>query len=329
MNSAVKVTDGVRRTQVISAEVHHVKAGDMLFPTFAAGKDCKEIWQVLWTTKTGMLPERHSLMIFHSEEAAASFVRKHQPGTYLEDQWPGGDEARRKAIRTMIDERLPIDGAGNAGDEESPLAFDVLREAGVLTADGYQISPDVLSYLGKRRVSSLKRRFGENWSAAAEYEYCFAHFDRSSPAYVAALFRYHYYITDDDFAAGYHWRDLECLVHGVESAALATVTSRKAAGEKGGVRSSSDRSARRKDLVGKMEEIAARSPDLIKLGADALAEVAGDACVEKNPRLWSQGRRQVKEYLGEISRGEAGQDLKARYAALFARPVVVPFAKTA
>jgi hypothetical protein len=64
-----------------------------------------------------------------------------------------------------------------------------------------------LDVQGNLADSITKTTFGDNWSAPAEYEYCFAHFDSSSPAYVAALSRFHYYVTGKDLAAGYYWRD--------------------------------------------------------------------------------------------------------------------------
>ena len=269
------------------------------------------------------------MTILHSEQDASDFLAPSCAwDLHLETNWLRTDPAVRKWIREMIDASVIVD-AGRGGDSDSPLAFDVLLEAGVLEP-GYQISRRALEFLGRRRIASLKRRFEENWSVAAEYEYCFLNFPRSSPAYVAAVYRYHYYITGNDFAAGYLWRDLECLVHGVETAAIATILMRQKAGEKGRARSTAARAARRAALIDTMEEVAKRNPDMVRVGAAAFAQLAVNACSEADPGLWSQGRGQVDEYLGEISRGEAGADLQTRYAAIFGiSPTVVPFKKTA
>lgn len=86
-----------------------------------------------------------------------------------------------------------------------------------------------------------------------------------------------------------------------------------AAGEK----SRKLREERRAALFEKMELIAARSPDVVKFGADAVAKLALDECIQDNAAIWSQGRGQVSEYLGEIRRCEAGQDIQKRYQPLF------------
>lgn len=86
-----------------------------------------------------------------------------------------------------------------------------------------------------------------------------------------------------------------------------------AAGEK----SRKSREARRATLFRKMEALAARNPDMVKLSENIIANLALKDCIEEDAAMWRQGPGQVNEYLGEIRRGEAGQDMQKRYQALF------------
>jgi len=244
-----------------------------------------------------------------------TYVDKYSVGTEIPDNaWVGHEAARHKAFREMID-RGKAPGAGHAGDADSPLAFDVLDDAGITKGAG--VSQKVRDFLGRQRLGYLKNRFGENWRTAAAYEYCWLNLDSSSPAYVAAAYQFHWYITGDDFAAGYLWRDLECLVHGVESAAVKSFEMRKKAGASGSKKSAKAREARRCSLMRSMEQVAERNPDVVKLGAKIVADLALTSCINDEPVLWAQGQGQVDEYLGEMRRGEAGEDLQSRFFAMF------------
>jgi len=81
------------------------------------------------------------------------------------------------------------------------------------------------------------------------------------------------------------------------------------------------RENRRADLLDKMEAIAKRSPDIVRLGPETVAKLAIEDCIKGDPALWSVGRGQVSEYLGEMRRGgapgEADAAMKVRYEALF------------
>lgn len=312
-------TQPVRKTVVTKVHINHVKADDQFFPSWAfpEGEKPEEIWWVWLTTRSGLLPERISHRLCHSEVEAQSCVSRHPVGSELSHDvgWPGFEDKRHQYIRDMVDSGEAL-GVGNAGDRESPLAFDVLDKAGV-TEFYSGLSPAARNYLGKRRIGELKARFGENWTSAAAFEYCSLTLSPSSPAYVAAAYQFHYYITHDDFTAGYLWRDLECLVHGVESAAIKSLEMRRKAGAKGSAKSAASRAARRNALIAAMESTAKRNPDIAKLGPKAMAELALPVCIENNPSIWSQGRGQVEEYLGEIRRGEAGDELQARYLVIF------------
>ena len=66
-----------------------------------------------------------------------------------------------------------------------------------------------------------------------------------------------------------------------------------------------------------MEMVARRNPDVVKLGPSAVATLALSESEVAEPALWTQGKGQVDEYLGEIRRGEAGQEMRDRFLTLF------------
>lgn len=84
-----------------------------------------------------------------------------------------------------------------------------------------------------------------------------------------------------------------------------------------GAKSAGKRLERINALMGVMETLVAESPRIVRIGAGNLAQMACEDATQANPALWSQGAGQIEEYLGIIRRGEAGEDLKARYFALF------------
>ncbi len=85
----------------------------------------------------------------------------------------------------------------------------------------------------------------------------------------------------------------------------------------GGKASTEKRMKRMTSLVDCIERLAADNPAVVKFGPQQVARVACEEAVANDPALWSQGAGQVEEYLGQIRRGEAGDELKARYFALF------------
>ena len=139
----------------------------------------------------------------------------------------------------------------------------------------------------------------------------------SEAAYVAAAYQYHFYITNDDFSAGYLWRDLEVLVCGVEAAAQSLSDMRKKASDAGGKRSAKARELRRADLMDELERVAERNPEISALGPELVSRVALKNCISRNLSIWRQGKGQIEEYLGELRRGEAGPEMQSRFLALF------------
>jgi hypothetical protein len=310
----------IRKTVVREADVVRIEPKDgLLSKRELEGKTPTTFWQVLLRIQEGMLPPRLHVESFHSESEAKELVDQHPIGREV-------NLSQRTFIRSTSENKekfFALMDTGwlgrprNAGEEESPLAFNDLDESGLTKGLGGKPAPGVLTALGEKRLEELKNKHGDNWNVAAVFEYCFLHLPESSPAYVAAAYQFHYYVTQDLFSAGYYWRDLECLAHGVETAAIATRDMRQKASKASGEKSSSARIARRTALLDAMEAVAERNPDVLKLGAKPLANLALARSMDENPSLWSQGKGQIEEYLGEIRRGEAGDNMRARYHSLF------------
>ncbi|AUQ51093.1 hypothetical protein PhaeoP83_02844 [Phaeobacter inhibens] len=312
--------EATRRTIVTKTMVFHQTPDDEFFPNFifSEGEKHRDTWCVSVYGREGMRPEELlSSVFFLSQAEAQRMVDAYPVGSEVDPlekySWLGKEAKRREFFENLLDEGV-APGVNNAGDEESPLAFNTLDAAGI--TNGFRTSRAVLDFLGKQRVGILKAKHSENWGVAAVFEYCILNLPHSSPAYIAAAYQFHWYITGDEFKAGYLWRDLECVVSGAEQEALKAIEMRKRAGEKGRQSSAKARSKRIASLLAGMETMAKKNPDIIKLGPTCLAALGLDEAIEADPKLWSQGRGQVEEYIGEMKRGEAGQDIQARYLAL-------------
>lgn len=87
----------------------------------------------------------------------------------------------------------------------------------------------------------------------------------------------------------------------------------KSAGEK----SANMRHDRMRTLLSCMEKLAADNPALLRMGAVTLAKLACEDATAQDPILWAQGGGQLDEYIGQIRRGEAGEDMQSRYLSIF------------
>ena len=276
------------------------------------GEEPTESWDVLISTRCGLMPKHYAAVRFQNKEDAERFAALHTTGSEIPDTL---DESLHGDLRQFIDD--PESGRFCRGDLLSSLAWQVLNDAAISDQHGQTISHDVSEFLGTTRLNALMKRFGENWQAAAEYEYCLLNLPHWSPAHLAAAYNYHYFITHDDFSAGYLLRDLEILVHGVEAEAVNAIEMRRKAGEAGSKQSAGARVKRMAALIDAMEAVVRRNPDVAKLGPDTVARLAIEKCAEAAPTLWGQGKKQLAQYLGEIRRGEAGKEMQDRYFALF------------
>jgi hypothetical protein len=291
--------------------------GDALYPAhlLKEGQPQKDIW-LLWTTlRSGLTPPSTIWRVCESEIEAHEFMRKHPVGSVILEV-SAQHSVWHDWVRDVIDTGFPIGIA--AGDGDSPLAFDTLTDAGIYEQRyGNKLSKEIIDFLGEIRISELRDRFLDKWEIAAAFEYCFSNLPHSSAAYVAAHYQYHYYITMDDFSAGYIWRDLEILTDGVETLAVKAIETRQKAGQAGSVKSAEARGARRAALLVEMEGLVRRNPDIVPIGDEQIAKLAVTKAKEANPALWRQGQGQVSEYIGELRRGEAGPEMQGRYQALF------------
>lgn len=311
----------VRKTIVTGINIAHMKPGDPFYPDFSVPENetPEEIWWVSIRVRSGLLPESSLFWICSTQDEALELQQQHPVGAEIDtknkDPWLGMTDKKHAFLLQMMELGLSPVGA-NAGDEASPLAFDTLDAAGI--TDGFNLNPAVLDFLGKQRIGELKSKHGENWNVAAAYQYCLLNLPHSSPAYIAAAYQFHWYISGDEFKAGYLWRDLECVAMGVESEAIKAVEMRKKAGEKGSERSARARKRRIEALMSALEKVAERNPDIAAiLGPKSLLAIAIPEAAEADPSLWTQGQGQAEEYLGEVRRGEAGKGLQSRYQRLF------------
>ena len=84
-----------------------------------------------------------------------------------------------------------------------------------------------------------------------------------------------------------------------------------------GAKSSESRRRRVLSLLTCMEKLVRDNPALGRFPPNEVAEVARNDAVTSDPQLWGQGANQYLDYLGEIRRGEAGEDLKTRFETMF------------
>lgn len=306
-----------RTTVIENVDVQYIKQGEPFFPPahlLHGHEDAPEVWKVFLSTRTGLQPPSVSILFFIDQAELDTFLQNNKIGQELAGNI-GMERFNQEFVQKFVspDTEFGI----SAGDQENPLAFEVLGDAGIYTHRYGTLSEEVEESLGNDRLNELKASFGDNWTVAAVFEYCFTHLPHSSPAFVAASYQFHHYITEDDFSAGYHWRDLEVLVYGVEQTAQKSIDRSKKAGLSGSKKSADARNLRRASIIDAMEKVCHRNPDIANLGEAPLTELALREAIHTNASLWSQGKGQVQEYLGEIRRGEAGTDLQVRYVALF------------
>lgn len=311
--------EGVRKTVVSGIRITQIETKRPL----NSSNSEQPGWRVDVDTKTGMFPIVACALSrdFRSKGDAEGFAARFDVGSEVDDQsefdqaYPFGEMYSREQFEAHFERGL-LERPWKVKGGHDHMATDILREAGVVDASG--VTMIATETLGLDRVERLKTLFEENWATAAIFEFCWYNLPHSSPAYLAAAYQYHRYLTGDDFSAGYLWREIEYIASGVEAEANKTLLMRKNAGEKGRQSSSSARKRRIAALMKALEAAARSNPDVRKrLGESALVAIALKDAIQVDPKLWSQGQGQAEEYLGEIRRGEAGNELKLRYDRLF------------
>lgn len=310
------LTEATRKYIVKGARIRKEARGSIGFPkgAFEEGREPSEVWRVYLDVQEGLLPQESILTYFLSEEEAKAYTKKHPIGSIFTYSFTS-EFIEKMDFEKWVDLGwFPI----KAGGPNSFTVFDTLKSSGITDEAGINTSQHIIDALGTERVKALIEIYGENWQVVARYQYCVNALPHSSPAYIAAAHDFCYFILEDDFKAGYLLRDLEVLLNGVEVTAVQAIEMRQKAGRSGSRKSSQAREKRRSMLFERMVELASRNADIAQLlGAEGVARLALQQCIEEDAIAWKQGPGQVSEYLGEIRRGEAGTELQQRYQQIF------------
>lgn len=251
----------------------------------------QELWKVWVGIKVGLDRQDFFARIFSCEDDANSFVSANPIGTELvrdDDPWPLDfmelfkDDLSRSSL---------LFSAG--GDPNLGIIYECLYSAGVIYKHNFKITKEVLYWAGQDRVAWAKEREPENWECVIELEYCTYHFLTSSLAYMAAQFHFNYYVTQDDYSAGYLMREIEMILGGAESIAEKTLTARRSAGAAGGLASQSAKNSRLAMFMNEVENLG----DLVgRISEQSIVDQAFQNAIERDPALWRQGRGQQAEY---------------------------------
>lgn len=153
-------------------------------------------WEVCLGFQCGLKSERFYGEFFHSEELARRIAACFRVGADIgEMNLSLVEESLRKTIARIVN-TIRFDAPFHVNPETGEwMAREVLKRAGI--SDGISVSSEVVNYLGEPWVQAIKQHFGKNWEIAAGYQYCELALDRSSLAYIAAAFRYCYFIGNE------------------------------------------------------------------------------------------------------------------------------------
>lgn len=305
-----------RKKTVVDIQSKHVRRGDVDFPEDEArriGENVEELWLISTTTRTGLAHIEDESFVVWEKELAERLIKQYKISSeVIHVNLPR--EQRHAIIREALSQdfktRFRVKGSGEA------LARQVLFDDGLLINGHGAPSEEVTTFLSAARIEKLQSLFGKDWQTVAAFEFTSANLPDSSLAFIAAAYLFHLRVSKDYLSAGYYWRDLEILQSEMEEEGQKTIDARKRAGQSGSKSSAGKRMERITHLLEKMEQLVARSPDFVRLGDGETARIAVEDCVSEKPELWSQGAGQYQEYLGEIRRGEAGEDARLRYQAL-------------
>ena len=197
-----RYTRSMRGAVVESMHLYSTKPSDVWHPREHLAltpelslEDLKgEVWHVVLTIKTDFDQSNTSIIYFGKQKEAIKCAEKYAVGTIIRQD----NVAFPIPFKTLFS-----DGANNplglfgAGDTDFFLCYDVLEGAGLMGPDP-------------------RETFGENWGLVADLEYCLNHFPLASMATVACKVLYNYFVQNDDFSAGYLYRELE-MMHGCPS----------------------------------------------------------------------------------------------------------------
>ncbi|MDB2369279.1 hypothetical protein N9V68_01680 [Octadecabacter sp.] len=262
-----KWTKANRQTKVIRHEIHAVKVGNGLGPSLsllnASMKDSAnryaegdEVWQVSLTARTGLDRDSYSFTYFNTYELAERAVAEAPVGTVFDDRpmpyWP----IKKMLADTDPTKQLALVFGGGDEDDAHGNCYEALVGAGVKSQRGFGTSTVVLDWAGPEYVMLLEEKFGENWSAVLEFDYCQHHFSTTSLAYLAAKLFLNYFVTYDDYAVGYLTKEILAIAGGTEDLVSASVKTRKRAGEAGGRDAQNKKRARLELFMSEIEKLA-------------------------------------------------------------------------
>ncbi len=310
-----RFTKANRETKVLSVQITRSVPGDPFHPSKKSGlrmglEDAEldgPIWHVWVDDQTGFDHRGSSLSYFSDEGAAMKFANAHPEGSV----WSDSAELFPLNLRECYgDNNNNLEHLLSAGSDDFFKCYDVLLGAGVKTRGG-GTAQAVLDWFDDAYIRWLKNEFGENWSVAAELEYCTRHFPRSSLAYLATRIFFNYFIRADDFSTGYLLRELELIMGGAEEVATSAMATRRNAGVAG---SKASRTAKSKRLESFMQEVENLGDLFPRMSEHSILDQAFQNAIQSDRNSWRQGQGRQQEYEVEL---RSDKKFKSRYFAIF------------
>lgn len=278
---------------VTSVDTVHLRRGDLLFPDLPteANFNGDEVWMVTVRVKPANAAPRSNIHFCSTPEDAKKLEERFPVGSEVSTElmWAGIKQHLQKMAREVIDDNLGL--FTSAGDQDLYLPWSVLKDAGISNPRGLGPSQEVIDSLGKRRIAELKSKFGENWEATAEFEFCLVNLPHTSPAFVAAACRFNYFVKNDDFSAGYRLRHLEALIYGGGVDGEGAEALRRAA-RAGGLARSATFDQKRDEILDVMRQMVAGGQSVSRASELAAARGMGTS-PEANRKLWQRHAKRL------------------------------------
>ena len=171
----------------------------------------------------------------------------------------------------------------------------------------------VMNALSKEEKSEAENVAGNNWDIIVALNYVRKNFPIYSQEFYAAVWRYYYFVEEDDYKVGYLASEMGWRFSHEKDALEAKA--RKSASGKGSAKANANKKAQRIEaLLLEMEKLFSQNPGAASFGEGAIAKAALKMAVKDDPPLWSQGQGQLENYLVEI---RTNPELKPRYLKMF------------
>lgn len=146
-----------RKTVVKEYQKLFLKRGDFGFPQDdleVVGKTDNEVWQLWITYQTGFLPTKSRSKFFKTEQALDEYVELAPVGSVLNEL----DEpltGQFEKVKSIIEAGSSIGAKSRIYN--SPLDLEILAGAGILKERDFNISDEVLNFLGSIRIRKSKK----------------------------------------------------------------------------------------------------------------------------------------------------------------------------